>query len=316
MYLKKLHSSASCIWILAFLIILSGANQAVLAQNVPITDPSDSRQLNEAVELFSQGHLEAVQPIVQRLVNKYPKCSLPWRLLASCLFLSYQANHLVEDARKCAKQAIALEPDDSFAYQLLADIEVETGHYRQAIVYANRGLRCKIVDLRNLRSRSCAWTNLNKPDAALADYSKYLETSPVLSGNRKCQLAKAKLCQAAGHLQEALDIYAKLQKKAYADSVPPLQATILVKMHKDGEALDVLNELIRKIPGDEMAFVARAHLFESLGRLPDAVKDYSSAIAIDRQANLYIARANLYDKLGQKEKAAQDRKSASIVDSH
>lgn len=316
MFLKRLPFFATVICKVACLLTLSTAGQVAIAQNVPITNPADAKDLQDAVNFELQGHIEQAQPIAQRLIKKYPKCSQAWRLLGSCLFFSFQASHTPGDARICAERAVALNPADSTAYQLLADIENESGRFGQAVVCANRGLQCKPVDLRNYRSRSSALTNLHKPEEALADYSKYLELSPHLAVSRKNRLSKATLCESAGHLQEALDIYAQLQKEQYGDTIPPLQATILVKMHKNAEALNILNELVRKIPGDEMAFVARARVLESMGRLPEAVRDYSSAIAVDRQANFYNSRASLYDKLGQKDKAANDRKSASTVDSY
>jgi tetratricopeptide (TPR) repeat protein len=316
MFLKNLRFFAVNVCSLVCLLTLSAANQVALGQSVAITDPADAKELQEAVKFEAQGHMEAAQPIAQRLVKKYPKCSLPWKLLGSCLFFSFQISHSPNEALFCAERALTLAPDDSSAYQLMADIENESGHFGRAAMYATKGLQYKPVDVKNYRSRSSALTNLHKPEEALADYSKYLELSPHLAVNRRNRLSKATLCESAGHLQEALDIYVKLQKEEYGDTIPPLQAAILVKLHKNDEALQVLNELIKKVPGDEMAFVARAHLWETLGRLPAAVNDYSSAIAIDGQANFYLSRASLYDKLGRKEQAALDRKSASKVDSY
>jgi tetratricopeptide (TPR) repeat protein len=298
------------------LLALFSAVQITFAQNQPITDPTDAKALEQAVQLEAQGHIETAQPILQGLVKKYPQCSVAWRTLGACLFRSFESNHAQNDARICGERAVALAPSDSKALQLMADIENESGHFGRAVLYADKGLRCKPVDLRNYRSRSSAMTNLHRPEEALADYSKYLELSPHLATHRSNLLSKATLCESAGHLQEALDIYTKLQKEAYGDIIPPKQAAILVKMHKNDEALHLLNELIRKVPNDEMAYVARAHLLESLGRLPEAINDYSSAIGIDGQVNIYLARASLYDKLGQKVKADLDRKAASKVDSY
>jgi len=199
-----------------------------------------------------QRHEEEVRPIVQRLVKKYPKCSLPWRMLANCLFLSYESVHSINDARTCALQAIALDPEDSFAYQLLADIEVESGHYTRQL-FARTGVCVARSLISEIYVLAHAPWQIWKTKWSTLWLHKYLDATPALAANRQSQLSKAKLCEAAGHLQEALNIYAKLQKEAYGDTIPPLQAAILVKMHKNTEALNVLNELVRKTPGDEMA---------------------------------------------------------------
>ena len=110
--------------------------------------------------------------------------------------------------------------------------------------------------------------------------------------------------------EKALAIYRKMLKNRYEDSLVLREVTCLRGMGKPDEALKVLNALITHNKADDIGYLNRARLYESMGKHAQAIRDYSTAIDLSPSTTYLKERAAVYDKIGRKDQAERDRKEA------
>ena len=92
------------------------------------------------------------------------------------------------------------------------------------------------------------------------------------------------------------------------------KASVLIQQHQFGEALRVLNGVIKSNPDDQKAHLLRGNDLSWLGRYREALFDYNAAIRLNRQdADAYLMRGRAYGWLGQKSDQQRDEDTAKRI---
>jgi tetratricopeptide (TPR) repeat protein/tRNA A-37 threonylcarbamoyl transferase component Bud32 len=161
------------------------------------------------------------------------------------------------------------------------------------------------------------WQNLKDFDAALADFERFLELAPkdaeayrsigaILFGRRQYPAA-------LNSLQKALVL-----RPDYPDATWAL-AQVYLRQGKANEALKELDALVAKLPaGPPETLNVRAGVYEALGRLDDAARDYSRMIELKpKEPEAYVNLARLHEKRDQRAEATAclDRLVSAAPDS-
>jgi tetratricopeptide (TPR) repeat protein len=82
----------------------------------------------------------------------------------------------------------------------------------------------------------------------------------------------------------------------------------------DRRAIDRLTEMIRAEPANAQRYRARAHVWENLGDLDDAIGDLNEAIRLDSSAESYNNRGHVWKVKGEFDKAIADYSQALRLD--
>ncbi len=236
-----------------------------------------------------------------------------------------------------AGRAFALDPHDANMWRARGLLAHAQGHYAEAVADYSRSLAAAPGNFGALSSRAFAYSMLGDRAHQLADYDTILARHPdytlVTLGRWEA------LCnsgQAAVALKEAdgritADPQNALLHRGRAiilgalgrrlDQIKELNTSITLKpteeaylaranardhADEDGSMADV-NLAIGMAGNDYRGYMARGRLYTRAGRLPDAIKDYSTAISLaPYSAVAYYFRAQAYSAAKQADKALAD----------
>ena len=213
-----------------------------------------------------------------------------------------------EKAEKCFLRAIELDPGLGKAYIRMSQLSSARGKFELAVKYATKGITAKTPDLEGYWERACALSNLKRDKQALTDIEVYIrKTSPV---SRKVLLSKASILENLKDYDKALTEYRKLLKENYEDNVVYREVACLRSMNKPAEALKSLDKLLAHNGKDDIAYLSRARLLESIGKHKEAIADYSKVIDLQPAPSVFKERASVYEKMGRKDLADRDRREA------
>ena len=101
-----------------------------------------------------------------------------------------------------------------------------------------------------------------------------------------------------------------LEKNPYQADTYTAYASTLAAKGDFQNALMVLNLALELKPGKPEIFFSRAGVYFMLGRLDEAVVDYTSVINLQPAAEVYNARGAVYLKMGKEDLAQQDFETA------
>lgn len=210
-------------------------------------------------------------------------------------------------AEQCFRKAIKLDPECGKAYYHLSEWANNQCKYDLAIEMATKALTAKRPDLQAYMERAATYSHQHKDKEALRDLNKFISLGKA---DRKAYERRASILKNLKHYDLALADFRTMQKLHYDDGTAFQEAQCLEKMNKDNEAIGCLNELLKRNCTDDAAYEARGDLKFKLGRLEEAISDYTKAIGLLPTATLYKQRAAVYEKMGRKDLAAKDLKEA------
>ncbi|HMW90340.1 MAG TPA: tetratricopeptide repeat protein [Candidatus Obscuribacter sp.] len=277
-------------------------------------DPnSPQAQLKRAAQLVKSDHVVAAKPILNKLLKQDPRNVKALRLLAECHINENLEGTGHKRARQLLQRAIRIDPDYSDSYRLLADIELIDGNYKQALTLCDRALACtKPANIAH-RTKSIALTNVKRPKEAVKEMELFLEGMKKVGKKPPTRTVEvyAGTLEEAGMYKEAIAVYSQMQKESYSDHMALKVAQCYQKMAKPEEAVRTLDQLIKANDQDELALAERARIFVSMGKLKEALRDYSKSLELAPMSKSYLERAAVYEKLGMKDKANSDRQKAA-----
>lgn len=274
---------------------------------------SHQAQLKKAAQLVKTDHVVAAKPILIKLLKKDPTNVKALRLLAECHINENLEGTGHKRARQLLQRAIKIDPDYSDSYRLLADIELIDGNYKQALTLCDRALACSKPASIAHRTKSIALTNVKRPKEAVKEMELYLEGMKKVGKKPPTRTVEiyAGTLEEAGMYKEAIAVYSQMQQESYSDHMALKIAQCYQKMAKPEEAVRTLDQVIKANDQDELALAERARILVSMGKLKEALRDYSKSIELAPMSKSYLERAAVYEKLGMKDKANSDRQKAA-----
>ncbi|MDX1987598.1 MAG: tetratricopeptide repeat protein [Candidatus Obscuribacter sp.] len=274
---------------------------------------SHQAQLKKAAQLVKTDHVVAAKPILIKLLKKDPTNVKALRLLAECHINENLEGTGHKRARQLLQRAIKIDPDYSDSYRLLADIELIDGNYKQALTLCDRALACSKPASIAHRTKSIALTNVKRPKEAVKEMELYLEGMKKVGKKPPTRTVEiyAGTLEESGMYKEAIAVYSQMQQESYSDHMALKIAQCYQKMAKPEEAVRTLDQVIKANDQDELALAERARILVSMGKLKEALRDYSKSIELAPMSKSYLERAAVYEKLGMKDKANSDRQKAA-----
>lgn len=263
-----------------------------------------------AGEIFDN-KLPAAQADLERAVKISPNNGVFNAMLADCYWI--QNNTGV--AKKTAEKAIGLlsAPKTSMDYftRALANMVLEKPD--AAIADYSKAIELNPRNVRAIAKRGVIYNNKKQLDLAMADFNKAIELNPrfVVSlyyrGNIYLNQQKREL---------AIADYTKVVETdpAYADAWFN-RAVVYKQLGKYDQALADYNKYIQLYPKDYDAYNNRGHVYFVQEKYDDAIVEYNKAIELaPKVAISYVFRGNCYGRKDQLEDAVRDHTKAIEVD--
>jgi tetratricopeptide (TPR) repeat protein len=186
-------------------------------------------------------------------------------------------------AAREARRAIALEPRDSYAYGVLGDTLLETGHYESAAnTYAQ--MAAIKTDLYSYSRRSGLETIRGDNSAAAADLKR-----AIADGIRSGEPAEA-IAWAQTRLAEDYFLLGRLDQAS-----------------AQGEAA------LRACPGYYRALASLGQVRAAQGKLDQAASLYRGAIAVIPLPEYAAALSDVYAKMGRQQEAQRQRELVEFI---
>ena len=215
-----------------------------------------------------------------------------------------------DTAIKYLQLALKCDPQFSQAYSCLAEIAVNTGDFRKALVYAEKGISCPNPYPDCHLQKSYALVGLKRPHEALA----------ALELAEKTQPDRAEVFRTRGSLLESLHKYdeaiANFRKAHSIDNKDWTEFQIAHCLEEKGcieEAVKEVSKIIASNPRDAEAYRFRARLSETQKKYKEAIRDLSITIELEPTSKTCLDRARLYEAIGRKDLAAKDKKTAEAM---
>lgn len=219
--------------------------------------------------------------------------SLEFKYGASAELYSYKAEcyselGLMDNAIEQITKAIALGDNDSFLYCLLsrADYYRLAGRYREAITDFTKYIEQKPTDAFGYYRRGWCYELMGDDKSAMADYNMGIEvnkTHPYLYLMRGAQyLKQGDMAKAKADFEQIL----KLDKVANGNSC---RQYALHFLGRDTEAIEWMNEIIKKNPNNKDNYYDQACLYARMGKKEEAVSALHTALEKGYRSFAHIA---------------------------
>jgi tetratricopeptide (TPR) repeat protein len=277
-------------------------------------DGYDQRRLSDALRLSDRGNFPQAIKILSALAERNPRDVDVLTTLGNCYM--NDAADLTTGFRKAEvlfRKSTQIDPEFGHAFKKLGECYCLRGDYENGLKMCTRAIQVKRPDLDGLRERASAYSNLHRDKEALQDMELYMRKAKMPAPGRyrdKIDLQMAGIYENVHEYEKALVIYRKMLKNRYEDSLVLREVACLRGMNKPHEALEVLNALISHNKADDIGYLNRARLYESMGKHAQAIRDYSAAIDLSPSTTYLKERAQVYEKIGRKDLAERDRKEA------
>jgi len=167
--------------------------------------------------------------------------------------------------------------------------------FSRAIEYAPDG--SSILDFPILKERIGCYITLKKIDLALKDVKRLLEKDPK---NAAVILLKGDADWTQNNLDAALTDYSQATEIDSSNYDAQYgRASVLGKLARPGEAMDLADKLVQLNPSDPRGFLLRAALYSDLGQNGKALADRIRAFQLDDSADTLRLIAQTYRSQGQ-----------------
>lgn len=257
------------------------------------------------------GHLDKASEILSELHRKHPQ-NVPLLVELGETYLN-DSNDMAASlikAEQCFRKAIRIDPEFGKAYYLMTEWANAQSKFDLAIQMATKALSVKKPDFQAYMERAATYSRLHKDKEALADLDRYIA---LYKTKRNAYERRASILENLNMHERALADYRTMQKFRYDDETALRIASSLDKLNKNKEAMTYLTDLLKRNPEDDAGYEARGKVQVKLGRLKEAVADFTRAIQLNPSSTVYKERAAAYEKMGRKDLAARDLKEAERI---
>ncbi|MDX1987612.1 MAG: tetratricopeptide repeat protein [Candidatus Obscuribacter sp.] len=226
--------------------------------------------------------------------------------------------------RKLVFPVASLSPVQRDAYNmaLKADRCNSIMESEEALALCNQALKLDPRCSKAYLARGQALINLNRPDQALSDFSRVIDSKDkyFLYGARRL---RADLCCVLKRFAEAIeDIDALEAETKLSDGLHETRAGCYSGLGKHAQAIADYSAAISLRPNTTRLRLKRAESYLHAGQYEKAVADFTRVIEVDgKDGNFmggspeaYLGRASAYELLGRKDLASKDRAAARSAD--
>lgn len=217
-------------------------------------------------------------------------------------------------ALKLIEESLMLESDQVYALRIKGAILFRKGRMTEALSYANQALALNPKNAETYILLAEIHLHLKENEKALeALYSFKIKNKPkAYFLIAKVLFFKNDLTGALHEIENAEFVMAKMNKNSHFNSLLKelyqLKGEILSKMEdKEGAKLS-FNVAIRFDRDDGHLFFLRGKVQKELGKIGEAIEDFSTAILYQDHQEALVQRAILYWKRGDKQLALEDAK--------
>ncbi|KAM6945794.1 general transcription factor 3C polypeptide 3 [Aplochiton taeniatus] len=201
--------------------------------------------MGEANIRYARGEKEDAILMCMEIIRQAPLAYEPFSTLA----MIYEDEEDVEKALQFGLIAAHLNPSDCEEWAKLAEMSLEQGNVRQAIVCYGKAIKHDSTNVRYLWERSSLYMQLGEHKQCMDGYRRILSLLPSEDGHHFMQLSRdmAKsyyesndLPSALGVIEEALSRHSDL----LTDEVINMAAELYIANHQHGKALQVVCVLV------------------------------------------------------------------------
>ncbi|XP_056157326.1 general transcription factor 3C polypeptide 3 [Lampris incognitus] len=215
--------------------------------------------MGEANIRYARGEKEDAILMCMEIIRQAPLAYEPFSTLA----MIYEDDEDMEKALQFGLIAAHLNPSDCDEWVKLAEISLERGNVRQAVVCYSKAIKYDPTNVSYLWERSSLYMQLGEHKQCMDGYRKILSLLPLEEGQHFMQLSKdmAKsyyesndLTSALGVLEDALSRHPDL----VSDELVNMAAELYIANHQHNKALQVLVQfsgivLVRDEPKSDSA---------------------------------------------------------------
>ncbi|KAM4602084.1 general transcription factor 3C polypeptide 3 [Polymixia lowei] len=197
--------------------------------------------MGEANIRYARGDKEDAILMCMEIIRQAPLAYEPFSTLA----MIYEDNEDVEKALQFGLIAAHLNPSDCEEWVKLAEMSLEQGNMRQAVICYSKAIKYDPTNVRYLWERSSLYMQLGEHKQCMDGYRRILSLLPLEDGEQFMQLSKdmAKsyyesndLPSALGVMEEALERHPNL----VSDELVNMAAELYIANHQHSKALKVL----------------------------------------------------------------------------
>ena len=243
--------------------------------------------------------LESAAEVASELCELFPeKVSHP----ISLAHLLFQLERYDEMEKAC-EQAIALSPDSSLSYHLLAEKNLATGNYATAEQQATKAIELNADSFDSYLLRARIYQHEDKCTEALEDLSHLISTGHV---NDDVLLLRGELLELTGNQQEALESYQEvLAENPFKHEAYTKIALLQIQFNQYEDAADTINDAIEQNGEYSQIILARQALKSALGDEEGAASDAELAeklqaeeeVAEHKEADIEQEMKNKYNSI-------------------
>ena len=243
--------------------------------------------LEEVLNLYNEGKLDAAAQDASLLAKKYPNAFLVWNLFGAI----NTGLGKIDEAAAAFKKATEVNPNNADGFNNLGLTLKKLGRVDEAIWSYDKALSLQPDYIDVFINLGNALQNKGQLDEAESNYKKAISLDP---NNAKAHHNLGVILKDRGQLDEAIEANNKALslKPDYAEAYNNL-GTAFKEQGKLREALEAYNRAVSLEPNYADAFFNMANVLMVQEKFDDAVKTYSKAISIKPDfAKAYCNRAN------------------------
>ena len=234
--------------------------------------PQDA--INQLIQLYNRGQMEAVVEQAQALTQQYPKAFVIWNILGA----ANKGLGRVQSASEAFRKVIELNSTYADGFSNLGTCLKDQGKFDEAIEAYNKALSLKPGYAEAYYNKANALKDQGKLDEAIQTYAEALSLKPDYA-DAYSNMANALKDQ--GKLDEAIANYNKALsfKPDHADTHNNVGLT-LSEQGKLEEAIASYQKALSFNPDYAEAYSNMGNALRELDKLDEAIKAYSKAVAI------------------------------------
>jgi tetratricopeptide (TPR) repeat protein len=195
---------------------------------------------------------------------------------------SYQALSRNEDAKRCFREALKVDPKLADAWVNLGRLFDDGKDHKEALTCYEMALRLQPNDGICLSNRGNTLRALGQDSEALASYEQAMKLLPAGSVERgNCMLGMSMSLLNVGRAEEALRLVDQLLQAGRTDPVAIQRVIILGTLKRFDEALAEADKVIAGGARAPQLWNNRAELLASLKRYDEAIGDFDKALALE-----------------------------------
>jgi tetratricopeptide (TPR) repeat protein len=192
-------------------------------------------------------------------------------------------------------------------WKMLGTLYDAKRNYEAAVKAYSSALLISPRDQETHHLRAMAYTELKKPDLAIADMTMCINLAPDKGRHyewRACAYEqKQQWNEALADLNKAVSLCDTAHKGQFLSH----RAEVLVKLNRMKDAIDDYDTLLKANSMDDAFWLKRGDCCMAIGNYKEAVKSYSETISLDDSSTAYFARSKAYAKLGQNDLSMKDK---------